>query len=39
LSHRLALAADAHVGGVGPDDALEEILASVPVPTGRATQG
>jgi MoxR-like ATPase len=39
LSHRLALAADTHVGGVGPDDALEEILASVPVPTGRATQG
>jgi MoxR-like ATPase len=37
LSHRLALAADAHAG-LGADDALEEILASVPVPTGRAAQ-
>jgi MoxR-like ATPase len=39
LSHRLALAADAHVGSLGPEDALEEILKSVPVPTGRAAQG
>ncbi len=39
LSHRLALAPDASVGGLGSDDALEEILASVPVPTGRAAQG
>jgi MoxR-like ATPase len=39
LSHRLALAPDASVGGLGPEDALEEILASVPVPTGRAAQG
>ncbi len=38
LSHRLALSADAHVGGLGAEDALEEILASVPVPTGRAGQ-
>ncbi len=39
LSHRLALGPDASVGGLAPDDALEEILASVPVPTGRAAQG
>jgi len=38
LSHRLALSPDAHVGGLGPEDALEEILASVPVPTGRTAQ-
>jgi MoxR-like ATPase len=38
LSHRLALSPDAHVGGVGAEDALEEILASVPVPTGRSAQ-
>jgi MoxR-like ATPase len=38
LSHRLALAADAQVGGLGAEDALDEILASVPVPTGRAAQ-
>ncbi len=38
LSHRLALSPDAHVGGLGPEDALEEILASVPVPTGRSAQ-
>src|SRR5947209_1331107 len=39
LSHRLALSPDAHVGGLGAEDALEEILASVPVPTGRSAQG
>jgi MoxR-like ATPase len=39
LSHRLALAPDAQVGGLGAEDALDEILASVPVPTGRAAQG
>ena len=38
LSHRLALSPDAHVGGLGAEDALEEILASVPVPTGRSAQ-
>jgi MoxR-like ATPase len=38
LSHRLALAPDAQVGGLGTEDALDEILASVPVPTGRAAQ-
>src|SRR5207302_1758005 len=38
LSHRLALAPDAQVGGLGAEDALDEILASVPVPTGRAAQ-
>jgi MoxR-like ATPase len=38
LSHRLALAPDAQVGGLGAEDALDEILASVPVPTGRAAR-
>jgi MoxR-like ATPase len=36
LEHRLALSADAQLGGSRPADILAEVLASVPVPAGRA---
>jgi MoxR-like ATPase len=35
LEHRLALTADAQLGGGRPADILAEVLASVPVPAGR----
>jgi len=36
LAHRLVLTPEAALGGVGPDDVIEEVLGAVPVPTGRA---
>jgi MoxR-like ATPase len=36
LGHRLVLAADAQLGGAGIDEVLDDVLASVPVPSGRA---
>jgi MoxR-like ATPase len=39
LEHRLALTPEAGLGGMGPGDALEDVLAAVPVPTGRSAGG
>jgi MoxR-like ATPase len=36
LEHRLALSADAQLGGSRPADILAEVLAAVPIPAGRA---
>ncbi len=36
LGHRLVLTPEAGISGVSPDDVLAELLASVPVPTGRS---
>ncbi len=36
VAHRLVLAADAEVSGISPEDALAEVLASVPVPSAPA---
>jgi MoxR-like ATPase len=35
LEHRLALSADAHLGGGRPADILAEVLSAVPIPAGR----
>jgi MoxR-like ATPase len=35
LEHRLILTPEAALGGVTPTDALSDVLAAVPVPTGR----
>jgi MoxR-like ATPase len=36
LEHRLALTPEAGLGGMAPADALDDVLAAVPVPTGRS---
>ena len=36
LEHRLALTPEAGLGGMTPGDALDDVLAAVPVPTGRS---
>jgi MoxR-like ATPase len=36
LEHRLVLTPEAAIGGTGPAEVLEEIVAQVPVPTGRS---
>jgi MoxR-like ATPase len=35
LGHRLGLTPEAQISGIGPGQVLAEVLASVPVPTGR----
>ena len=39
LEHRLTLSAEAEMSGVAVPDVLAEVLASVPVPAGRAAAG
>ena len=39
LEHRLTLAAEAEMSGVAAGEVLTEVLASVPVPTGRTAAG
>ena len=39
LQHRLTLSGDAEIAGVEPSDVLDEVLASVRVPTRRAATG
>jgi MoxR-like ATPase len=36
LNHRLVLTPEASLGGMGAGDALDDVLAAVPVPTGRS---
>ena len=36
LTHRLMLTPEAEMGGVSQEDVLEEVLSSVPVPTGKS---
>jgi MoxR-like ATPase len=36
LEHRMALTPEAGLSGLSPGDALEDVLAAVPVPTGRS---
>ena len=35
LEHRLTPTPEAQLGGINPADALDDVLASIPVPTGR----